>query len=100
MIVEVFDTALGQSVHRLPINPPPFLQAAERGCIRIMRIERQKHQLIKAPSLLESSDGGFGERIPVAHGGHGDRIDVGFKRSYEADALPLREKRDGRAAAN
>ena len=100
MIVEIFDGAFGESVDRFAVDAAPFFEAAERGGVGIVGIEREEDEFIETAGRFEGGDGVFGERLPVAHGGDGDGIDVGLEGLDEADALAFGENADGRAAAN
>jgi len=100
VIVEVFDGTLGKSVNRFAVNAAPLFEAAERGGVGIMGIERQEDKFIEAAGIVKRGDGVFGEGLPVAHGRDGDRVDVRLEGLDEADALAFGENGDGGATAN
>jgi hypothetical protein len=100
MIVESFDGAFGKRVERLAIDAAPLFQAAERGGVGIVRIEREKNEFVEAAGPLQGGDGVFGERFPVAHGGDGNGIDIRRDGLDEADALAFGEDGNGGAAAD
>ena len=47
MIVKGFNAALGKRVHGFAVDAAPFLKAAERGGIGIVRIEREEDEFIE-----------------------------------------------------
>jgi hypothetical protein len=100
MIVEIFDGAFGEGVDRFTIDTAPFFEATESGGVGIVRVKREEDKFIEGASGFECGDGVFGERLPVAHGGDSDGIDVGLEGFDEADALAFGENADGRAATN
>ena len=100
MIVEGFNAALGERVDRFAVDAAPFLEAAERGGVGIVGIEREQDEFVEMAGGFEGGDGVFGERLPVAHGGDGYGIDVGLEGADKAGALAFGEDGDGRAAAD
>ncbi len=65
-----------------------------------MGIEGEEDEFIETAVFFECGDGIFGERLPIAHGGDGDRIDVRLQGGDEFGALALREDANRRAAAD
>jgi len=90
VVEEMFDGALGEAVLRLAVDAAPFFQAAKRGGVGIMRVKRKKDQFIEPVGLFDRGDGVFGERLPVAHGCDGDRIEVRADGRDEFGALAFR----------
>src|SRR5580692_5258777 len=76
MIVKLADRALRWPNLRRAVDPAPFFEAAQCRRIRKMRVERQKDDLLERPSFAQSRNGLLGERMPVAHSDHGDRINL------------------------
>ena len=100
VVVETFDGAFGQRVDRFAIDAAPFLEAAERRGVGVMRIERKEDEFIKTLGALKDGNGILGERLPVAHGGHSDGLDVRPNGFNEAHTLALGENADRRTAAD
>ncbi len=53
VIVEMLDAALGKTLNRLAVHAAPLLQAAQRGGVGIVRIERKKYKFIEAAGFFE-----------------------------------------------
>src|ERR1039458_2764651 len=53
--------------------PPPLVQAASRGGARVLRIERQQHELFRSVRF-QQPDGLIGKWPPVAHRHHHARV--------------------------
>src|ERR1700722_8522884 len=96
----MFDGAFGESVHRLAVNTAPFFQTAERGGLGIVRVKREKDELVEAVGFFYGGDGVFRERLPVTHRSDGDGIDVRTDRGDEFAALAFGEEGDRRAPAD
>ena len=62
--------------------------------------EREKNEFIEAAGFFKRGDGVFGERLPVAHGGDGNGIDVGLQSGDEFSSLALGEDANGGTAAD
>ena len=74
---------------------PPFVEAAARGCARILRIKRQQDDLITTGSaqLLHSF---AGKGMPVAHGDKATRVHAAVRElQLQAAGLLLGETADG-----
>jgi len=100
MIVEVLDAALGKIVVGLAVDATPFFEAAERGGIRIVRVEREEDEFVEAAGLFEGGDGVCCEWFPIAHGSDGQGINIGLQSGDKFRALALGEDANGRAAAD
>ena len=100
VVEEVFDGALGERVCGRAVDAAPFFQATERGGVGIVRVKREKDKFIEAVGFFDGGDGVFGERLPVAHRGDGDGIEVRADSGDEFAALAFSEDGDGRAAAD
>ncbi len=82
-----------------PLPPAlPLVQTAARRRTRVLRIQRQQHDLVYL-SILQLSDRFGGEWVPVAHRDHAARVDaVAHQACLERSGLLLSEPANRRAA--
>ena len=105
MIVEIFDHAFGwRSVGSSPLrasaDAAPFLHAAERGGVGIVRVERQEHDFIERSGSFQCHLG-LRRWWDASNAWRPPRLDqCRGKRAEQAHALALGERGDGRAAAD
>ena len=81
-------------------RPRPVLQRRARGGAGELRIQRQKHDFIRA-IRLDRHRRAVAEGVPVAHGNEGLRLHITVRqRRFQRARLLLRFRHDGRAAAD
>src|SRR5271165_3065177 len=100
VIEEMLDAAFGEGVVGLAVDAAPFFEAAERGGVGEVRVERKENEFVEVVLFLDGGDSVFGKRLPVAHGGDCDGIHVWAYGGDEFGALAFSEEADGRAAAD
>src|SRR5580698_2167307 len=96
MVVEMVNYVYRGSWSVLAI---PFVEAASGRGERIVRIEREKDQLV-VRLAVEGGDGLSRVGVPIAHGDDGASGNVGFESRFESAGLLFGEAANGRAAAD
>src|SRR5579863_5403847 len=100
MVKELADCSLRRATVRRAIDTSPFLEAAQGRCVREMRIEWQKYNLIQRPSIAERRDGFFRKRVPIAHSNDSHGINIIGQSFNKCAALPFGQRPNRRTAAN
>jgi hypothetical protein len=68
-------------------TPCPFVQAATRGGLGVLRIQRQQDEVVRS-MLRDLLDRVLCERVPVTHCDHHARVQVASQFGFERLSLP------------
>src|SRR5262249_8830344 len=100
MIVKLANRFLRRPAFWLAVNWLPFFQAAQRGGVRKMRINRQQNNSIELPGGAQRLDCVVSQRLPVPHRRDRDYIQLRRQCRNQCASLTFCENSNRRTAAN